>query len=157
MSKTKGPRTIVGAGGGEKRRALKLVKGQRGSGCGPVSFRVSGIRLWRTDLERIFPPEERFGGFVIQRDALDDSQCLYELRCDGFGIILSVLWIRGKRERKKVETRVLRANHGNEDIDSRSKFDPLLNSISRYPVAEVIQMRSLDGTVYEQRLAEQID
>ena len=43
------------------------------------------------------------------------------------------------------------------ETDSRSKFDPLLNNTSRYPVAEVIQMRSLDGTVHEKSLAEQID
>jgi len=42
-------------------------------------------------------------------------------------------------------------------INSRSKFDPLLNNTSRYPVAEVIQIRSLDGTVHKKSLAEQID
>lgn len=40
--------------------------------------------------------------------------------------------------------------------NSRSTFDPLLNSTSRYPVAEAIQMRSLEGTAQEKRSTKEI-
>ena len=43
------------------------------------------------------------------------------------------------------------------ETDSRSGFDPLLSNASRCPVADAIQMRSLDGTVQKKSLAEQID
>ena len=43
------------------------------------------------------------------------------------------------------------------EINSRSKFTPLLSNTSRCPVAEVTQIRSLDGTAYKNSLAEEID
>ena len=41
--------------------------------------------------------------------------------------------------------------------NSRSKVAPLPSNTSRCPVAEVTQIRSLDGTTHNEILAEQID
>lgn len=91
-SKTKDPWAIVGAGRqrGERRRVLRLAKGQRGS-----TMRTSQLlEQWdtrRANLERVLPPEEGLGRSMDQRDTLDDSQCLDELRCDSLRFILFVL------------------------------------------------------------------
>ena len=44
-------------------------------------------------------------------------------------------------------------NQKSAETNLRSKFDPRLNSTSRYPVAEVIQIRSLDGTEREEKVS----
>lgn len=56
--------------------------------------------------------------------------------------------------KNKCQNQVPRGNQGEKKSNSRSKFNPLLNNTSRYPVAEVIQIRSLDGTVYEGEVSE---
>jgi hypothetical protein len=91
---------------------------------------------------------------MIQRNTLNDPQRLDELRCNGLGLVLFFLWIRGEEKGQKPgsEARMMGSKK-----NSRSRFVPLLNSTSRYPVAEVIHIRSLEGTVHEERLTESVD
>lgn len=88
---------------------------------------------------------------MIQCYTLDDPQCLDELRRNGFQLVLFILYIR---DEEQMSNKVPRGNQGEKKSNSRSKFNPLLNNTSRYPVAEVIQIRSLDGTVYEGEVSE---
>ena len=108
----KDPWSIVdaGVGRGEKRRVLKPVEGRRGSAVRACKLPVLQ-KIWQTNLERVFPPEERLGRFMDQGDTLDNSQCLDELGCDGLGLILFVLWSRDNE--KRVKTQVLRTNSNN--------------------------------------------
>ena len=149
----KDPWSIVGAGG-EERRVLRPVEGRRESVT--RTGQLSALEeIWSANFERVFPPKERLGRFMDQRDTLDDSQCLNELGRDGLGLILFVLWIRDNGK-NKVKTQIRGTDNTNGD-NSRSKFAPLLSNTSRCPVAEVTQIRSLDGTAYKKSLAGEIE
>ena len=65
----------------------------------------------------------------------------------------SCLSSRSETKKKGQETGSSTATETN----SRSKVVPLPSNTSRCPAAEVIQMRSLDGTVYGKRSAEEIE
>ena len=45
------------------------------------------------------------GRLTIRRGALDNSQCVDELECNGFGFALFVLWSKGQNANPKSQSR----------------------------------------------------